>query len=144
MEITRQGFFKEYEVKVTRADFFADSGKSKRLLISDSPNKVSVVKECLKHGLLKARHWQGPSQFWYITPEGLVYKEEIPEYAGCLTFDGQRFNVLKRAPRLHKHRMDDSVARSLFTNTYFRYWGYHAKRVDEILKRYQYVEKTNE
>lgn len=64
-----------YEIKVTRADFKSDTEE--------------------KQGF--ARTYS--NRLFYVTPPGLVAKEEVPEWAGLQEWDGKTFVTRKRAPR---------------------------------------------
>lgn len=63
-----------YEIKVSRGDFKRDSHKKQReaRLFSD--------------------------RFFYVTPVGLVKPDEVPDWAGLLEFDGQKFARVIEAP----------------------------------------------
>jgi hypothetical protein len=71
-----------YEVKISRSDFARDteSKQSDALRYSD--------------------------RFWYVTPPGLLKRDEIPEWAGLMEFDGEAFAVRKRAPMREKAEPD--------------------------------------
>lgn len=67
-----------YEIKISRADFTRDSleKQSGALIYSD--------------------------RFWYVTPPGLLARQEISDWAGLQEFDGKTFRVVKRAPKAGK------------------------------------------
>lgn len=71
-----------YEVKVSRADFARDSDEKQG------------------HALRYS------DRFWYVTPPGLLRKDEVPEWAGLQEFDGEVFTVKKRAPKREKAEPD--------------------------------------
>jgi hypothetical protein len=117
-ELTKAGFFREYEVKVSRADFFADAKKTREIWPSGwGPNKVKAVEN--KHQLLASRSTRGPSQFWFCTPPGMLTLEEIPEWAGLIEvrnceseFSSIKFwpREVKKAPKLHREKFGDRAA----------------------------------
>ena len=91
-EITKAGYFREYEVKCSRSDFFNDSLKTR--------GKRN------KHKLLQ--QGKGPVQFWFVTPQGLVEKAEVPAFAGLIELVDE-YGILGatevvKAPRLHKSK----------------------------------------
>lgn len=63
-----------FEIKISRADYKKDTYEKQRQarLFSD--------------------------QFYYVTPKGLLEKEQIPDWAGLLEFDGNRFRSVLDAP----------------------------------------------
>jgi hypothetical protein len=80
--ITDSDFVVEYEIKISRSDFFAD---------------------------FKKKHWNGntkhdgmtagtlnncPNKFFFVTPKGLLKKEEIPVHAGLIEYDGVSFSYI--------------------------------------------------
>lgn len=67
-----------YEIKVTRADFKNDNEEKQApaLLYSD--------------------------RFFYVTPPDLITKQELPEWAGLMEWNGKFFSVKKKAPKREK------------------------------------------
>nr|CAD6412881.1 hypothetical protein REQ54_01077 [Rhizobium sp. Q54] len=82
-----------YEIKISRADYARDSEKkqSGALMFSD--------------------------RFWYVTPPGLLRKEELPEWAGLLEWDGTRFTTIRRAPVRRKQEPTWEFIASLMRNS---------------------------
>jgi hypothetical protein len=111
-EITKAGYFREYEVKVSRGDFFADARKT-REVFPRGWGQPSTFEN--KHELLSQRSLRGPSQFWFCTPPGLLAVEEVPEWAGLIEVkdhgEGSRPRFwpreIKKAPRLHTVKIGD-------------------------------------
>jgi len=86
---TKNGYITEFEIKISRSDYFADFKKSN----GD------------KHNRLKS----GDSicnKFYFVVPRGLITKEEIPDYAGLITYNNKYFQVEKMAPFIHKRKPD--------------------------------------
>ncbi len=67
-----------YEIKVSRQDFKRDSAMKQR----------------------EARLYS--DQFYYVTPKGLLKPEEIPDWAGLMEWDWERFTFKVHAPKLSK------------------------------------------
>jgi hypothetical protein len=82
-----------------------------------------------------------PNQFYFAVPAGLVKLEEVPAYCGLLTIDHRGVHVLRRAPFLHKRKMDlDKILLQKFYNL----WAYKQtieERI-EITKQYNEQIKT--
>lgn len=131
-ELTEAGYFREYEIKMTLADFRADANKDKRDWkaenFNDERHGWSVRN---KHKLLSEHSTEGPAEFWFVCPEGVIPIEEVPEWAGLITArllnrDGKfraRVELAKRAPRLHNSPCDPKVIEHL--NGIF-YWRFHS------------------
>jgi hypothetical protein len=67
-------------------------------------HEIKVSREDFKNDGLKkqSRALEFSDRFWYVTPLGLLKKEEIPEWAGLMEWDGAQFRVKKRAPQRMK------------------------------------------
>ena len=87
----------EFEVKISRSDFFADRKKTEKIKIL-STGLNSFNNKCNR-----------PNKFFYILPEGLIKPEEIPSYAGYMSIsNGGTITTIKEAPFLHKEKLDFS------------------------------------
>lgn len=132
-ELTPAGYFREYEVKLTRADFFADAKKggydhSIKIPRDDGWGfNPATVK---KHDLLTAGSTRGPVQFWFVTPAGILNLLDIPPWAGWIEIvlrnPGSNYsyfveNELKAAPRLHKNKFDPRSVDHARRTMYYRY-----------------------
>lgn len=124
-ELTEAGFFREYEIKLSRADFKADASKMRRRY--DYANDVDVVTN--KHGLLADRAVHGPSRFWYVCPTDLLTAEEMPEWAGLIYAKeivrlappwNVLFNEVKPAPQLHREKASDKIKAHAASVCYYR------------------------
>jgi hypothetical protein len=119
IEITAAGFFREYEVKVTKADFRIDAEKAKRSRFGRPARN--------KHEELGQKSKLGPSRFSFVTPEGLLAPTEIPDFAGWIEVRsiGTRGQFLeinrKAAPNLHSEKFNSKRVEHLRTVFYWRY-----------------------
>lgn len=99
MSISKSGMLYEFEVKISRSDFKADSKKNKDYFYAD--------------GL--ATIW-APNFFNYVCPTDLIKPEEIHQSFGLYYYDGVELTEIKKAKRLHekihdKGRIADKVLR---------------------------------
>lgn len=132
-EITKAGYFREYEVKVSRGDFFADAKKDKeRWPHGWAPGAQKLVER--KHDLLAAGDVRGPSAFYYVTPKGMVEPHELPVWAGLIHVELipayresgvlQPARIVEReitkAPRLHRQKLAESVRLDALRTCYWR------------------------
>lgn len=90
ISVTGRGFVVEYEIKVSRGDFFRDKKKVKY-----------QRNELLKNNqLYQAEEWdikKTPNQFYYVVPIGLVESEEVPEWAGLIYITDKEIMFVKKA-----------------------------------------------
>lgn len=143
-ELTGAGFFREYEIKLSRADFKRDAEKDGWAGHWD-PGEGRKN----KHELLAQGDARGPVQFWFVVPEDLVTVDEVPEWAGLLYFRENKERRLwerpgyivarKKAPRLHNTRLDPKVERHARGITYYRMHltlgarpDLHCPEIDEV------------
>lgn len=77
---TQSGGFRtiSYEIKISKSDFRRDNEDKQRGALDHS------------------------DRFFYVCPDGLLSKADIPDWAGLMTFDGKMFKVLKNAPKREK------------------------------------------
>lgn len=119
-EVTAAGFFREYEIKVSRNDFKNDAKKKKH--VSPWVDQKFIEFKGTKHKLLEARDVRGPVQFWFVVPRGLVRREEVPNWAGLIEAVEEKWEDLgkehrhvslvrdvKPAPRLHDAKLESRI-----------------------------------
>lgn len=129
MEITKAGYFTEYEIKISRSDFKADALKNKRTGFRfDGATWVDVPGEN-KHKRLAQADPKGPSRFWFVVPVGLITLDEVPGWAGLVvavpTGEHSRFRahlrIEKEAPKLHRVKADPKIIEQMMKAGYYRF-----------------------
>lgn len=112
-ELTTAGFFREYEIKISRSDFVNDAEKNQTRKQWWDAHFAKFVAAAggTKHERLFRRDAVGPARFTFVVPEGLVQAEEVPEWAG-LTYAVERpghkrpfacvLRPVRPAPKLHR------------------------------------------
>lgn len=119
-EITGAGYWIEYEIKVSRGDFFADAKKYN----TEYPEgfQWDPVKKEYPKGVQRTKHERladgdikGPNRFYFLVPKGLVKPEEIPAWAGLIyAYKNEaddryiRFDQVVKAPLIHKSKLDEN------------------------------------
>lgn len=118
---TRSGLIYEFEIKVSKADFKNDfKKKNKHVILEGKETHIPTFdglepkyKERYEKNYLVS-HFKKPNYFYYAVPEGMIDKEDVPEYAGLIYVipdDGEfKFNYLKlvkMAPKLHDTKYTD-------------------------------------
>lgn len=90
--LNRKGYAYDLEIKITRADFFADCKKERRCTV-------------LETGMYNGKEQERPNRFFYVVPAGLVRPDEVPAWAGLIYIgsEGQQLaKTVKNAPLLHR------------------------------------------
>lgn len=82
-----------YEIKISRADYKRDTDEK-------------------QSGALR---WS--DRFWYVTPPGLLTRDELPSWAGLQEWDGKTFRVIRKAPMRTKEAPDWEFVASLLRNS---------------------------
>lgn len=127
-EVTKAGYFTEYEVKISRGDFFADAQKRLRGTISCRADQPDMP-DRIKHQDLAVGHPEGPSRFFFVLPRGLVSIDEVPSWAGVIEaedreYQGRRWVALRdirRAPQLHRVKANPVIQEYAFVSCYWRF-----------------------
>jgi hypothetical protein len=126
-EITESGYFREYEIKMSRADFKVDASKQREVYngtfwrIGDPPRPIEN-----KHSLLSLGDTRGPVEFYFVTPIGLLKPEEIPSWAGLLEIEFRKYSNYPlewtkiKALRLHKTKADEGIRKAMLSSAYGR------------------------
>ena len=88
MSISKSGMMCEFEVKISRSDFKADSKKRKWYWFEE-PH----VNYC-------------PNYFSYVCPKDLIKIDEVQDYAGLYYYEEDEIIEIKKPKRLHKEIYD--------------------------------------
>jgi hypothetical protein len=127
-KLTKKQLVVEYEVKISRADFFNDFKKfhTDYGLFDEVKLEFMEKRDLYKHDLLVAG--RAASSFFFVVPEGLVSKNEVPKHCGLMYFqlsgtmqpegylsDFDKLYTERPAPILHKRQFTDyqQLAKSL-------------------------------
>lgn len=124
---TKARYVFEVEVKISKADFYKDFEKTRRIL--QPANTISIEN---KHDEIKSGSL-GLKGFYFAIPEELVDKVEIPEYCGLIVqHSGWSTWVVKKAPVLpNAEKITQKQIRSLTTSYQYRYYNQRMKRKDQ-------------
>jgi len=103
LRITKAGVSYEYEIKVSRSDFFADFKKQHVHWNGEVSGN--------KHTKMKAG--DRCNKFFFVVPFELIKIDECPDYAGLIYFHENPFDkgqysklwVVKPAPMIHKEKL---------------------------------------
>lgn len=126
-KLTSKQLVVEYEVKISRADYFNDFKKNRKAWKSDTEYKHDLI-----------RSGKAASSFCFVVPENLIHPNEVPKHCGLMYFRPEgtvipKINSLveedvdpdvsiadkiysvKASPTLHKNKFTDfqALAKSL-------------------------------
>lgn len=125
-EVTESGYFREYEIKMSRADFRVDANKDREIFTGDYSIPHNQRARESKHGLLAAGDPRGPSAFYFVTPIGLLNEEDIPQWAGLIEIESRAHSnypldwIKRKAPRLHKIKAAPGIRLGMLGSAYGR------------------------
>jgi hypothetical protein len=130
-EVTKAGYFREYEIKLTYGDFKADRKKEKTKVSfagSEENGQRWTRREPrigTKHQMLADKALIGPSQFWFVCPENsadVIPLSEIPSWAGLIyiPIDGGEIEIVK-APKLHRSKHNPEIIKHARGVCYYRF-----------------------
>lgn len=127
-QVSEAGYFREYEIKLSRSDFLADAKKVREHWDGNQSHPFKYVKK-LKHESIG--HPEGPQQFYYVCPRGMVKESEVPAWAGFIEvlerphYHRAPWNVseftVRKAPKLHKQKLDPKVVERARGTHYWRF-----------------------
>lgn len=127
--VTKAGYFHEFEIKRTLSDFRADAHKACRHLQRVNGRWTHVESPQTKHEKLACRSADGPCQFWYVLPAGLVPECDVPEWAGLREFNPKiqqaycgAIKTVRKAPSLHRQKIDAKIVEHARGVCYWRFW----------------------
>ena len=94
--LSSDGIAREFEIKITRGDYFNDAKKD-------------------KHGAA-----QGANYFYYVVPKDLIKKEEVDKRYGLIyVWETGYVEIVKKPKRLHDNKFDKW--QMLANKMYFRF-----------------------
>lgn len=89
LSLNKSGYINEFEIKISRSDFLADSKKKKWFYFNENDEKLK------------------PNYFWYVCPENLIKLEDIKEsYIGLIYVLNNDLKIIKKASIIHKYKQD--------------------------------------
>ncbi len=107
--VTKSDYAIEFEIKVSRSDFFADF------------NKIDKHKNLEDQFISKSFKYNSPNKFYYVVPDGLIDVDEVPNYAGLIVYNKYKcFKTIKNAPFLHKEKMNPNLWKELAMKFYYK------------------------
>lgn len=128
MAITNSGYLVEHEIKITKSDFDKDSFKE---MDERGPAGWRTGGVLNKHALLAKGDPRGPSRFYFVVAEGIEHQIELPDWAGLKVARSHNRRVftatIKKAPQLHKQKIDPLLITKALSTCYYRMWSYKKK-----------------
>lgn len=110
IRVTKAGYWVEYEIKTSLADYRADFNKERSIGCLQPINKHAAyqTKEAIELRRYRSEHSRQipkPKHFYFVTPVGLLDNVELPPHCGLLEFDPEAkrtwgIRTQRRAPTL--------------------------------------------
>lgn len=125
--LTKSGYSREVEIKVSKSDYKADFKKKKHIYLLSCYNKEGYFYKGKfrgwknKHQEIKWFVENIPNRFYFAMPKNMIDIDEIPSYAGLIYVDGWKTKVIKKAPLLHRNKFDECRLLSRYRNKYYKY-----------------------
>lgn len=115
--MTAEGVTREYEIKISRSDYFKDAQKEKHQRTED-----------------------GANFFYYVCPKDLIKKEEVdPKYGLIYVSEWGSCSIVKRPLKLHARLYDDW--RSMAIRMYWKWWRLWREKLNlKQITREEYLE----
>jgi hypothetical protein len=144
--INKNGYIYEFEVKRSRADFFAEfrNKEHKHRLLKD--RKAIHVYDEWKNGKKTGNSYERiliPNRYYFVCEDGLIAPNEVPEYAGLLYIEKGCLLEKKPAKLLHKNKANTEIYERVATVLSQRiiygcsYYSYKHKQRTEREERYK-------
>lgn len=108
----------EYEIKISRSDFFADFKKNRRE-VDWMEGGGFEISNSNKHNKIAAGKGEA-NRFYFVVPHDLIKPSEVPKHIGLIYCDGGYPSVVKAAPLIHKRYQTIEVYKQLCKNLSFR------------------------
>ena len=130
MGLRRSGYIDEVEIKLSKSDFGADFKKKVMVMgdekFSSRGGDYHKYSEILKHDALQ-KGLPPCNYFSFLMPKSLADKCEIPHYTGLYVYHDTecgrgRIVEIKKAPLLHKRKIDDVKKYEVGRKMAYRYW----------------------
>lgn len=90
--LSKSNMLLEFEVKVSRSDFLSDKNKRKKYGFP----KFEMYSNCVGY------EDRCPNYFYYVCPDGLIRKEELPSFAGLFYYSNNEIVLIKSPKKIHK------------------------------------------
>lgn len=123
LKITKAGYTYEYEIKVSRSDFFVDKKKEHKSLF---PQNCKKKYDELLNG-------KRVNYFLYVCPYDLIKADEVPEWAGLIHVYGS-FLQLVKAPSLLTKQKFDNIRLAAEKSIYYRFHQQRNKLLQKQVK----------
>jgi hypothetical protein len=116
LAVMKSLYMVEFEIKTSVSDFKADF-----------KNKAD------KHNILETQcRNKSPNRFYYVIPDDISDKCDVPKYAGKIVIKNQGWKASpvyeKKAPLLHKRKISENGLIRLGRSLHYRAWSYLKER----------------
>lgn len=130
--VMKSGLVNEYEIKISRSDFFADAKKENKHTVFEKMSAgVFFEKRSYYSGSgIYQIEFTAPNYFYYVVPTDLVKTEEVPHYAGLIYINPENsfdLRSVKKAVRIHQQPMPTEIRAKAAVALMWRCWNAREK-----------------
>lgn len=140
------GYSYEFEVKISRSDFFSDKNKIEKHLIlekgiinhkrSQYTFNPDLNKNERKEWFEEKECNFRPNKFFYVVPKGMISVNEVPSYAGLMYVDEYSVITVKQAPFIHRDKLKFE---NILCNKFYHYWLNSKQTIRELERKVEYL-----
>jgi hypothetical protein len=130
------GYAYEFEVKISRSDFFHDKQKIDKHLALQEPSHLTLFRDVINNASRNSK----PNKFFYVVPENLVKESEVPVYAGLMYFTRMDIVTVKEAPFIHKEKMQFE---NVLCNKFYHYWINSKIKIRELENEIKHLKQVH-
>ncbi|RKS00437.1 hypothetical protein [Flavobacterium sp. 102] len=138
------GYCYEFEIKISKSDFRRDAAKTEKISILQTGGFIRKEKTLLMidnkwqfddEGQLiyenndEPKQAKRPNKFYYVVPEGMITKFDVPEYSGLIYVTETGTKTIKEAPFLHRDKLD---LHPELCNKFYWYWLNQRDKNDQL------------
>lgn len=149
--VTKSGYSVEFEIKLSLKDFKIDKQKQRTFYDQKDDHFAShearwTPTERRKHAMLEFQDPRCPNRFIYVCPDGLLKPEDVPVWAGLMTYNPKRYSLSteKEAPRLHSVKVPEKTIEHCRGVFFYRYWNLRMRLKQKVLTDSQNLESMGE
>lgn len=120
--ITESGYWWEFEIKLTVADFKRDDKKQQTVYPEDWSQPKTYRR---KHEMLAGSE-HGPAQFYYVAPVDVIPLSMLPPWAGLIEIQQDMNTIYEKrptvkAPRRHTNKADPHLRTAAIETCHYRF-----------------------
>ncbi len=137
--LKQNGYSYEFEIKISRSDYFADKKKIEKHSILQTGtykkttgkwvfDKESGTRKRIEMTETKEAKFR-PNKIFYVVPENLISIDECPPYAGLMYVKSYFIETVKQAPFIHKEKLEYA---DILCDKFYWNWRESLVKINEL------------